>query len=1149
MSEIKFTHLHVHSEYSLLDGSSKIKELVSRTKELGMDSIAITDHGSMYGAIDFYKEAKNNNIKPIIGCEVYVASKDRFDKTYDKSNYSNHLVLLAKNNIGYNNLIKLVSIGYTEGFYYRPRIDKEILKEHSEGLIALSACLAGPLCRSILRHSYDKAVEEAKKYKEIFGDDFYIELQNHGIKEQLEVNPLLVKISKELNIKLVATNDIHYVYENDVKAHEVLLCIQTGKTMLDEDRMIYEGGQFYLKSPEEMYELFKNYEGAIENTALIAEQCNVEFEFNKYKLPKFDVPNNLDPYQYLHDLTFGFLEQKLGDLTDEIKERAMYELTTIKDMGFVEYFLIVWDFIKYAKDNNIPVGPGRGSAAGSLVSYALSITTINPLEYDLIFERFLNSERISMPDIDIDFCYERRQEVIDYVIEKYGKDKVVQIITFGTMGARGAIRDVGRALAIPYASVDRIAKMIPFALGITINKALELNPDLKKAYQEEKDTKELIDMSLRLEGLPRHSSTHAAGVVISDRPIMEYVPLNQNDGVITTQYPMNTLEELGLLKMDFLGLRTLTVIQTAVDEIKRTKNIDIDIEKIPLDDKNVYHMISQGKTEGVFQLESSGMKSFLKELKPDNIEEIIAGISLYRPGPMEFIPKYIKGKNNKDTITYDTKELESILNTTYGCIVYQEQVMQIVRDLAGYSLGRSDLVRRAMSKKKTDVMEEERKNFVHGNEEVKGCLKNGISEKVANKIFDEMIDFAKYAFNKSHAAAYAYVGYQTAWLKVNYKVEFMSALLTSVMDSNNKIAEYIAECKQMNIDILPPDINKSFANFTVDNGKIRFGLVSLKNVGRNAINAIIAEREKNGDYVSLTDFIERLNGNDVNKRTIESLVLAGGFDSLGGLRSQYYAVYEKLLSDLSTKNKKVMEGQINFFDLNSEEAEKQKEDVLPDIKEFSEKQTLAYEKEIVGLYLTGHPLNEFMDVIEKNATVNSKDFIVELDEFDNLQTKVDDGQFCILVGIVASKKIIYTKSNQRMAFVTIEDLTGTIELILFPNTFERYNDILVEDKILLVQGNISLKDDEAKVLCNNIRVLEKSNEKTDEKLWIKITNETNSTKIMSVLKKYKGNTEIIIYNATTKEKLKMNNQYNVMVCDELMLDLKRIVGEKSVVLK
>ncbi len=1149
MSKIKFTHLHVHSEYSLLDGSSKIKELVSRTKELGMDSIAITDHGSMYGAIDFYKEAKKNNIKPIIGCEVYVASKDRFDKTYDKSNYSNHLVLLAKNNVGYNNLIKLVSIGYTEGFYYRPRIDKEILREHSEGLIALSACLAGPICRTILRYSYDKALEEAKVYKEIFGDDFYIELQNHGIKEQLEVNPLLVNISKELNIKLVATNDIHYVYENDVKAHEVLLCIQTGKTMLDEDRMIYEGGQFYLKSPEEMYEIFKDYEGAIENTALIAEQCNVEFEFNKYKLPKFDVPNNLDAYQYLHDLTFGFLKEKLGDLTDEIKERAIYELTTIRDMGFVEYFLIVWDFIKYAKDNNIPVGPGRGSAAGSLVSYALSITTINPLEYDLIFERFLNSERISMPDIDIDFCYERRQEVIDYVIKKYGKDKVVQIITFGTMGARGAIRDVGRALAMPYASVDRIAKMIPFELGITISKALKLNPDLKKSYEDEMDTKELIDMSLRLEGLPRHSSTHAAGVVISDKPIMEYVPLNQNDGVTTTQYPMNTLEELGLLKMDFLGLRTLTVIQTAVNEIKRSKGIDIDIEKIPLDDKNVYHMISQGKTEGIFQLESSGMKSFLKELKPDNIEEIIAGISLYRPGPMEFIPKYIKGKNNKDTITYDTKELESILNTTYGCIVYQEQVMQIVRDLAGYSLGRSDLVRRAMSKKKTDVMEEERKNFVYGNEEVKGCLKNGISESIANKIFDEMIDFAKYAFNKSHAAAYAYVGYQTAWLKVNYKVEFMSALLTSVMDNNSKIAEYIAECKQINIDILPPDINKSFANFTVDEDKIRFGLVSLKNVGRNAIKAIIEERAKNGDYISLTDFIERLNGKDINKRTIESLILAGGFDNLGGFRSQYYAIYENLLSDLSTKNKKVMDGQINFFDLNIEESENQKKDVFPNIAEFNEKQILLYEKDIVGLYLTGHPLNEYIEVIEKNATVSSKDFVVELDEFDNLQTKVEDGQFCILVGIVSSKKIIYTKSNQRMAFVTIEDLTGSVELIFFPNTFERYNDVLVEDKIILVQGNISLKDDEAKVLCNNIRVLEKSNEKSDKKLWIKINNETNSTKVMNILKKYKGNTEIIIYNASTKEKLKMNNKFNVIINDELLMELKRIVGEKAVVVK
>ncbi len=1149
MKNINFTHLHVHSEYSLLDGSSKIKELISRTKELGMDSIAITDHGSMYGVIDFYKEAKKNNIKPIIGCEVYVASKDRFEKTYDKSNYSNHLILLAKNEIGYNNLIKLVSMGYTEGFYYRPRIDKDILRENSEGLIALSACLAGPICRTILRYSYEKAVEEAKIYKEIFGEDFYIEIQNHGIKEQLEVNPLLVKISEELDIPLVATNDIHYVYEDDVKSHEVLLCIQTGKTMLDEDRMVYEGGQFYLKSPEEMKELFGDYKGAIENTQVIADKCNVEFEFNNYKLPKYDVPDGYEAFQYLEKLTFDSLNKKYKKMTDEVVERANYELETIRSMGFVDYFLIVWDFIKYAKDNNIPVGPGRGSAAGSIVSYALEITTVDPLEYGLIFERFLNSERVSMPDIDIDFCYEKRQQVIDYVIHKYGKEKVVQIITFGTMGARAVIRDVGRALAIPYADVDRIAKMIPFELGINIKKALKLNPDLKKAYDNEIETKELLDMSLRLEGLPRHSSTHAAGVVISDKPVYEYVPLNQNDGVITTQFPMTTLEELGLLKMDFLGLRTLTVIQNAVDEIKRTKGIEIDIDNIPLDDKNVYNMISQGKTEGVFQLESSGMKNFMKELKPDNIEEIIAGISLYRPGPMDFIPKYVKGKNNKDEIKYDTKELENILNSTYGCIVYQEQVMQIVRDLAGYSLGRSDLVRRAMSKKKTDVMEEERKNFVYGNDEVAGCVKNGISEKVANKIFDEMIDFAKYAFNKSHAAGYAVIGYQTAWLKYNYKVEFMAALLTSVMDNTSKIAEYIAECKQIGIEILPPDINSSFGKFTVDNGKIRFGLVSIKNVGRNVVNSISDEREANGKYKSLTDFVQRLNGKDMNKRTLESLILSGGLDSLGGHRSQYLSIYETILNDINISNKKTMEGQINLFDLGGEISKSQIDDVLPDIEEFTEKQILTYEKEMLGLYLSGHPLNEYMDVIEKNITVTSKDFVVEVDEFENVQFKVKEEQFCVLAGVVASKKIIYTKSNQRMAFVTIEDLTGTVEVIVFPNVFERYAKVIEEDKVLLISGNVSLKDDEVKILCNNIRVLEKGNTSTNEKLWIKINNSTNSTKVMNLLKKYKGSTEIIIYNSDTKEKMKLNYAYNVSVNEQLINNLKLLVGDTNVVIK
>lgn len=1151
MSKIDFAHLHVHSEYSLLDGSSKIKELIKRTKELGMDSIAITDHGSMYGIIEFYKEAKKNNINPIIGCEVYIANTDMYDKSTSKENYSNHLILLAKNDIGYTNLIKLVSKGYTDGFYYRPRIDISILEKHKEGLIVLSACLAGPICRSLLRKTYDNAVDVAKTYKEMFKDDFYIELQNHGIKKQLEVNPMLVKIGQKLNIELVCTNDIHYVYDSDVESHEILLCIQTGKTIEDEDRMVYEGGQFYLKSPSEMNDLFKNYKNAISNTVKIANKCNVEFVFNEYKLPIFDVPKNYTAYEYLKELTFNNLKVKYKTLTNETIQRVTYELKTIKNMGFIDYFLIVWDFIKYAKDNNIPVGPGRGSAAGSLVAYSLNITTIDPLKYGLIFERFLNTERISMPDIDIDFCYEKRQDVIDYVIEKYGSEKVAQIITFGTMGARGAIRDVGRALAMPYISVDRIAKMIPMDLGITITKALKASKELKSAYDFEIETTKLIDMALRLEGLPRHSSTHAAGIIIADKPITEYIPLKETEGLVTTQFTMNELEELGLLKMDFLGLRTLTVIKKTIDAIEDNKQIKIDIEKIELDDKNVYKMIAQGKTEGVFQLESSGMKQFLKELKPNNFEEIIAGISLYRPGPMDFIPKYIEGKNNKNSITYDTKELEIILRDTYGCIVYQEQVMQIVRDLAGYSLGRSDLLRRAMSKKKADVMEEERKNFVHGNDEVEGCIRRGISEKIANKIYDEMTDFAKYAFNKSHAAAYALIGYQTAYLKYHYNVEFMMATLSSVIGTSTKVAEYIFECKNEGIEILPPNINYSKSDFTVENNKIRYGLVSIKNVGRGVIETLVKEREKNGKFKTLTDFINRLDGSTLTKKTVEGLILSGAFDDLGGHRSQYISIYEKIIKDKILNNKKNIEGQVSFFDAFSELEGNATDDNLPKMDEYRIKELLSYEKDTLGLYLSGHPLNEYSNIINQKVTITSNNIEKKLSN-NNEYIDLYDEKKVTAAGIIVNKKIIYTKTNNKMAFITIEDLFGMMEIIIFPNVFEKMEYFLENDRPVIIDGTLSLSETEGKILCRKIKFLDNENDikkASDKKLWLRVTREIMEVKILELLKDNKGITEVIIYNSDTKEKMKLNKSYNVNISNDLVSILKTTLGKGSVVIK
>ncbi|MBO8434897.1 MAG: DNA polymerase III subunit alpha [Tyzzerella sp.] len=1147
-----FTHLHVHTEYSLLDGSAKIKELVSRAKELNMDSIAITDHGAMYGVIDFYKEAKSQGIKPIIGCEVYVASKSRFSKDNTGFNYS-HLVLLAENNEGYQNLIKLVSYGFIEGFYYKPRIDMELLKKYHKGLIACSACLAGAVSRNILNVSYEKAKEVALEYDEIFGrGNFFLEMQDHGLKEQQIVNHALMRMSKETGIPLICTNDSHYIYKEDSVPHDILLCIQTGKTVKDTDRMRYEGGQFYLKSPDEMYELFPYCEEALENTWKIANRCNVEFKFHDLKLPRFDVPEGKTASEYLRELCFDGFYKKYENPSDELRDRLVYELDTIEKMGYVDYFLIVWDFIKYSKDNGIIVGPGRGSAAGSLVSYCLSITTIDPVKYDLIFERFLNPERVSMPDIDVDFCYERRQEVIDYVIRKYGEDHVAQIITFGTLAARAAIKDVGRALAMPYADVDRVSKMIPTELGITIKKALDMNPELLKAYNEEEETKRLIDTSMRLEGLPRHSSTHAAGVVICREPVMEYVPLNSNDGAITTQYTMTTLEELGLLKMDFLGLRTLTVIQNAVKEIERIHNISLDIDNIPDDDEKVYEMISQGKTEGVFQLESNGMKQFMRELQPNRLEDLIAGISLYRPGPMDFIPKYIKGKNNQNDIQYTHESLKPILNTTYGCIVYQEQVMQIVRDLAGYSLGRSDLVRRAMSKKKESVMIEERKNFVYGIEgEVPGCVKNGIPVDVAEKIFDEMTDFAKYAFNKSHAACYAVVGYQTAWLKYHYPVEFMAALMTSVMDNTTKVSGYIDECKKMGIQLLPPDINEGYAHFSVFDGKIRFGLGAIKNVGRNVIKAIVSDREQNGYYKSLTEFCNRLDGGELNKRCIESFIKSGAFDSFGGKRSQYMEAYKNIVDGVGKAKKNNIEGQINLFDMgfdDDSQSENAYTDVLLDMDEYPENVILSMEKEVLGIYVSGHPLSSYEEDLRRKTSCSSIDFMLETREEKG---SVKDNQSVIIGGLISKVTKKYTRSNNQMAFISIEDMQGVVEVVVFPNVYEKFAHLIKEENVVIINGRANISDEEdGKIICEGIKDIN-----DNEKSWFSIgiiigkTNNIKTEDIIPILSKYQGSCPVYIKDVVSGNTFKADRRYWVSPSDSLVNELKSMLGDDCIAIK
>ena len=1147
---MSFAHLHVHTEYSLLDGSNKIKECISRVKELGMNSVAITDHGVMFGVIDFYRAAKAAGINPVLGCEVYVAPGSRFDKEVggggDDRYY--HLVLLAENDTGYHNLMKIVSKGFTEGYYYKPRVDLEVLEEYHEGIIALSACLAGEVQRNIMRGMYAEGREAALRYEKIFGKgNFFLELQDHGMAEQKSVNQSLIRMSAETGIELVATNDVHYTYEDDVKPHDILLCIQTGKKLEDEDRMRYEGGQYFIKSEEEMRALFPYALQALENTQKIADRCHVEIEFGVTKLPKYDVPEGYTSWEYLNKLCFEGLERRYSPVTQDLKDRLNYELSVIKSMGYVDYFLIVWDFIKYARDNRIMVGPGRGSAAGSIVSYCLEITSIDPIKYQLLFERFLNPERVSMPDIDVDFCFERRQEVIDYVVRKYGKDRVVQIVTFGTMAARGVIRDVGRVMDLPYAFVDSVAKMIPQELNITLDKALMMNPELKKLYEEDAQVKELLDMSRRLEGLPRHTSMHAAGVVISQKAVDEYVPLSLgSDGSVTTQFTMTTLEELGLLKMDFLGLRTLTVIQNAVELAQKSTGRRIDINQIDYNDKEVLDSIGSGKTDGVFQLESAGMKSFMKELKPQSLEDIIAGISLYRPGPMDFIPQYIKGKNNPGTITYDCPQLEPILAPTYGCIVYQEQVMQIVRDLAGYTLGRSDLLRRAMSKKKGDVMQRERQNFVYGNEAegVPGCVKNGIDEATANKIYDEMIDFAKYAFNKSHAAAYAVVSYQTAFLKYYFPVEFMAALMTSVIDNPPKVSEYIYACRQMGIEILPPDINKGMGNFSVDGGNIRYGLAAIKSIGHPVIQSIIEEREARGKFKTLKDFVERLSGKEVNKRTIESFIKAGAFDNLGGTRKQFMMIYIRILDQVNQERKYSMAGQMSLFDLVDEEQKKEFDIQLPNVGEYEKETKLAFEKEVLGVYLTGHPLEDYEEKWKKNITRTALDF--QIDE-ETGRTKVRDGARETIGGMITEKTIKHTKNNKTMAFITIEDLAGTVEVVIFPKDYEKNQRYLNEDSKVFVRGRVSEEDDApSKLICESIIPFDR----TKKELWIQYANKEtylrDEAHLFDLLKASEGEDSVVIYCKAEKAIKRLPAGRNIHVEPGILSRLTNYYGESCV---
>ena len=1151
-----FVHLHVHSEYSLLDGMSRIKDLPVRAKELGMKAIALTDHGVMYGAVDFYKECKKNDIKPIIGCEVYVAPHSRFDKEAGRDNGYNHLILLAKNKTGYQNLSKLVSLSFVEGFYYKPRIDLEILEKYSEGLICLSACLAGSLSQAIIQGNMEKAEEIALWHKRVFKDDYYIEIQHNGLRQQIMINQKLIQLARKLDIPLVATNDAHYLKKEDSYFHEVLLCIQTGKRMSDEDRMRFETEEFYIKSPEEMADYFSEFPDAIENTVKIAEKCNYDFEFGVTKLPNYDVPEEYATHlDYFKDLCYKGIKNRYGENpSEEVMSRLEYEISVIEKMGYVDYFLIVWDYINYAKSVGIPVGPGRGSGAGSIAAYAIGITDIDPLKYGLLFERFLNPERVSMPDFDVDFCYERRGEVIEYVERKYGKDHVSQIITFGTMAARMVIRDVGRVLDYPYSETDKLAKMIPMEVHITIPKALEQNREFKELYESNPSVKQLIDIAIKLEGLPRQASTHACGIVITKDPVDTYVPLYVNDGNISTQYTMNLLEELGLLKMDFLGLRTLTVISDTEKLVKQNRGIDVEYDK-DMNDPKVYKLWANGESVGIFQFESQGMTNFMKELKPDCLEDIIAGVSLYRPGPMDQIPRYIKGKQNPGHNVYTHPALEPILNVTYGCMVYQEQVMQIVRELAGYSLGRADLVRRAMGKKKLDVMAKEREYFINGqvdengNVLVPGCVRNGIDKESANKIFDEMAEFAKYAFNKSHAAAYSVVSYRTAYLKTYYPEEFMAATLNSFLGNLDKVPIYIYECKRLNIGILKPDINKSFTKFTVQDKKIRFGLGSIKNVGISAIETVISERERNGEFESFTDFCERIQSGTVNRKCIECLIKAGCFDEMNQTRATLLASYERILDTINNQGRNSMANQVTMFDLvKPEETVKYQYTVL---KELDERELLAQEKEMIGIYISGHPLEKFKEAIQRQTNINSiqiKDLNVEN------AGKFKDGQNVKYAGTITSVKKKYTKRNTIMAFVTVEDLYGSAEIVVFDSVFSRCDNILVEENIVLVEGRLSIKEDEdARIIVQNIKEFSEENNAEDHvrknTILIDITelNETQKERLKGAIRFFSG--DRVNMKISVLDKAQEKPCGAIYLTEAILEQFKEIVGEENVMLK
>ena len=1164
-----FVHLHTHTEYSLLDGSNKIKNYVNRVKELGMNAAAITDHGVMYGVVDFYKAAKAAEINPIIGCEIYVAPNSRFDRelSHGDDKYY-HLVLLAENNKGYENLMKIVSIGFTEGYYYRPRVDFETLEKYHEGLIALSACLAGEIPRYLIRGFYEEAKKTALKYRECFGaDNFFLELQDHGIPDQRRVNNDLLRMSQETGIELVCTNDIHYTYEEDVESHDVLLCIQTGKKVSDEDRMRYDGGQYFVKSEDEMARLFPYARQALENTQKIADRCHVELEFGNYKIPKYEVPDGFcSAKEFLvHICEEGFEEKyrKNPEYTEDdlvqIHKDMEYELGIIEKMGFVEYILIVWDYINWCRNHDCWVGPGRGSAAGSRVCYCTGITNVDPVKYNLLFERFLNPERVSMPDIDVDFEYAERYRAIEYVNEKYGKDSVTQITTFGTMAARGVIKAVGKALDFPYADMDKLAKMVPMELNITIDKALLMNPEFRSVYEGDRSMHDLIEMAKKLEGLPNHVSVHAAGVVIYPGVASDYVPLGRaSDGTPTAEYNMVQLEELGLLKMDFLGLRTLTVLKDAVKNIKASKGIDIDIDHIDFNDKAVLDFIGTGKTEGVFQLESGGMQNFMRELRPQSFEDIVAGISLYRPGPMDFIPDYIRGKNNQDSIKYVTPELESILEPTYGCIVYQEQVMQIVQKLAGYTMGQADNIRRAMSKKKQYVIDAERKNFVYGNpdEGIKGCVANGISEQAANSIYDSMVDFAKYAFNKSHAAAYAVISVQTAWLKYYYPVEFMAALMTSVIDNSAKAAEYLSHCKEMNIDVLPPDINSGWGVFTAEGQNVRYGLYAIKSLGRPVIDKILEERKIGGPYRTLQDFIERVAEREVNKRAVENLIKAGACDSLDGTRKQMTFVYASMIDQVTSKKKSSVAGQMTLFDFASEEEKSDYEIQYPDVGEFPKEMLLGFEKEVLGIYLSGHPLEEYMEKIRKNITAVASDFALVEAEEGNLdamktgmesQVKIKDNQHVIVGGLIAEKKVTFTRNNKAMAYITVEDLTGTVEVIIFPRDYEKYQRYLNADEKVFVVGRASVEDDkDGKIICERIVPFDE----TGCDLWFQFATmdeyKEKEKVLMDILFDSDGNDEVVIYVANPKAIKRLGKNHTVGVNEELLRTLTSFLGEKNV---